>query len=358
MIAAGRLLAPSSRSRPREPRAVLLVKPTALGDVVTAVPVLRGLRRTFPEARLGWLLSRANAALVRHDSDLDQVVLFERRRLARTWRSPAATGALGALLRELRAGRFDWVIDLQGLFRSGFFSAATAAPVRAGFADAREGAAWFYTHRIEVQPVHTVERNIALARALGVDARPEDMTLQIPREGREFAEALREARGPARSQLLVCVPPTRWRTKRYPVRHWRTVLRALTADVPAVLLGTPGDRELCGAIAEGLGSGVIDLSGRTTIPQMVGLIAASAGVICCDSAAKFIAPAVGVDAVVLFGPTRLERTGPYLRGTPVRANVPCQGCLRKRCGHITCMDLIDPAEVISAAREMLGKRNT
>ena len=90
---------------------------------------------------------------------------------------------------------------------------------------------------------------------------------------------------------------------------------------------------------------------------MVGLIAASGGVVCCDSAAKFIAPAVGVDVVTLLGPTRLERTGPYPRGTAVVANVPCQGCLRRRCRHITCMDLIAPAEVISAARDMLAKRS-
>lgn len=340
-----------------KPRAVLILKPSALGDVVTSVPVLRGLRRTFPKARLAWMLSEANAPLVAHDTDLDEVVLFRRRLLGRAWRSPAAAAALASLLRQLRRADFDWVIDLQGLLRSGLFCAATAAPVRAGFADAREGAGCFYTHRIPVQPRHTVDRNLALARALGVDARPQDMRLQVPPEGREFAERFGSDRGRVGAGFLVCVPPTRWRTKRYPVRHWREVARALSSDVPAVLLGTAGDRDLCRAVAEGAGPGVIDLAGQTTIPQMVGLIAASAGVVCCDSAAKFIAPAVGVDAVVLFGPTRLERTGPYLRGTPVVASVPCQGCLRRRCRHITCMDLIEPAEVISAARDMLAKRS-
>ena len=90
---------------------------------------------------------------------------------------------------------------------------------------------------------------------------------------------------------------------------------------------------------------------------MVGLIAASGGVICCDSSAKFIAPAVGVDVVTLIGPTRVERTGPYLRGRPVVADVACQGCLRKQCRHITCMESIDPEAVIAAAGEMLKRES-
>ena len=95
---------------------------------------------------------------------------------------------------------------------------------------------------------------------------------------------------------------------------------------------------------------------------MVGLIAGSAGVVCSDSAAKFIAPAVGVGAVVLMGPTAMERTGPVTEavagggGAAVMAPVACQGCLRRRCRHRTCMEAIRPGEVVAAAAEMLNGR--
>lgn len=100
---------------------------------------------------------------------------------------------------------------------------------------------------------------------------------------------------------------------------------------------------------------VLNLAGQTSVAQMVGVIAASGGVICCDSAAKFIAPAVGVPAVALLGPTRVEHTGAFSPSEQVKvesivAPVPCQGCLKKRCRHITCMELIDPASVVQAAR--------
>ena len=342
-------------AQPAAPQRVLIVKPSALGDVVTALPVLRGLRRSFPDAHIAWLVSDACAPLIRHDSDLDEAVLFERRKLGRAWRSPAAAAALCKLLRTLRAGRFDWVLDLQGLLRSGLLTRVTGAPLRAGFADAREGAASFYTHRLPVEQAHTVERNVALASMLGVDTRGEDMTLQIsPDAGRSAAKMLDDA-GLAPGEFIAALPPTTWATKLYPTRHWRAVAAAMGARLPVVLLGAPREAPLCASVAEGIPH-VVNLAGRTGVGEMPAVIAASAGVICCDSAAKFIAPAVGVDCVVLIGPTRVERTGPYLRGRAVVADVPCQGCLKKRCSHVTCMQSIAPGEVISAATAMLDRR--
>ncbi|HOD81879.1 MAG: Lipopolysaccharide heptosyltransferase 1 [Planctomycetes bacterium ADurb.Bin126] len=336
---------------PPPPQRVLIIKPSALGDVVTALPVLRALRRAFPRAHLAWLLADSCAPLLAHDSELDEVVLFERRRLGRAWRSPRALVELWRFLRRLRRGRYDWSIDLQGLARSGWFTRATRSPVRAGFADAREGATWFYSLRVQPTQEHTVDRNIELANALGLDARPQDMRLQVAPHAQAFAE-----RALARSTLqpgrfIVCVPPTRWTTKLYPVRHWRRVVGQLVNRFPVVLLGTPDDRELCAAIAADQSAGVLDLCGQTRIPEMVALIAASAGVVCCDSAAKFIAPAVDVPCVTLIGPTRLERTGPYLNGRAVVATIPCQGCLRRRCRHATCMESIEPSAVVHAALE-------
>ena len=366
------------------PRRVLIVKPSSLGDVVTAMPVLRGIRRTFPQAHVSWLVARSCADLVRHDSALDEVILFDRRHLGKAWWSPRAAWDLLALLRQLRRGKFDWVIDLQGLLRSALFSAATRAPVRCGFADAREGAAMFYSHAVRVKAPHTVQRNLELAATLGIDARPEDFTLQVSPEGKAFAQEFLHARGLREKEYIVCVPPTRWPTKLYPVRHWRTVVGELAKRRTVVLMGAPGDRELCESILCGTGilpvssppnpakalAGLSDepgsnfptifnLAGQTSVAQMVGLIAASGGVICSDSAAKFIAPAVGVNALALLGPTRVESTGPYVPDPSVQAEsviapVACQGCLKRRCRHCICMELIDPKRVIDAAHRLFS----
>jgi len=341
---------------PNQPRRVLIIKPSSLGDVVTATPVLRGLHRTFPAAHIAWLVNAEYAPLLAGDTDLNELLLFGRADFRRLRNWPAATAEYVALLRRLKAARFDWTIDLQGLLRSGMFSLAGAASVRAGFARPRERAAGrFYTDCLPVTAVHTVDRNVQLARSLGIDARREDMTLQVSVAGEKFVERFLSDRGLRRGRFIVCVPPTRWKTKLYPLRHWRQVVAGLLRDLPVVLLGAAGDeKRLCDRVAEGMGAGVLNMAGQTGVAEMVGMIAAGAGVICSDSAAAFVAQAVGVGVVVLFGPTRPERTGPAPGGVAIVAPLPCRGCLKRRCRHITCMESIDPAEVITAAEKLLG----
>jgi lipopolysaccharide heptosyltransferase I len=339
-----------------EPRRILIVKPSSLGDVVTAVGVLRGLRRAFPDVHIAWLVASAYAPLLEGDPDLGECITFDRRRLGAFWRSRGALGDLRRLLRRLRKGEFDWAIDLQGLFRSGFFTRATRAPLRAGFADAREGATIFYNRAVAVAAPHTVDRNRELLAALGVEVRPEDMCLTVRPEAQAFAEEFCRASGLAGEDYVVCVPFTRGAIKNYPPRRWREVVEGLSRRGPVVLLGAPSERRASVPIAAGLEGTVHNLVGQTTIPQMVAMIAAAAGVVCGDSAAKFLAPAVGTPAVVLIGPTRVERTGPYLQGRAIVADVPCQGCLKRSCRHVTCMESIPPQAVLAAAGALLPCR--
>jgi lipopolysaccharide heptosyltransferase I len=336
---------------PPAPRRVLLIKPSSLGDVISAVPVLRGLRRSFPEAHLAWLVNENCAAVIDYDEDLDETILFDRNALRRCLVSPADAGKLLRFAGLLRRGNFDWAIDLQGLFRSGIMTWLTKASVRAGFAKPRESlAAKFYTHRIETTAQHTIDRNIELARALGVDARGEDFRLVVPPQGLEFAEDLAR-RGLVRGRYVVCVPPTRWPSKLYPVRHWRAVVKELLQQSPVALSGTRDDVKLCEAVAEGLGPNVHNLAGRTNIPQLLGLLAGARGVICSDSAAQFMGPAVGTPVITLMGPTRPERTGPRPPGRGIVSGVACQGCLRRKCRHVSCMEAIWPQQVLAAVAE-------
>ena len=97
---------------PSPPRRVLIIKPSSLGDVVTAVPVLRGLRRSFPGVHVSWMLTSYCAEIMAHDTDLDEVILFDRVRLGKAWWLPGATRDLISFLRRLGKENFDWVIDL------------------------------------------------------------------------------------------------------------------------------------------------------------------------------------------------------------------------------------------------------
>ncbi len=338
------------------PERILILKPSSLGDVVSAMPVLAGLKRTFPHARIAWMVTPGCAPILEGQAGLDEIILFDRRRFGRIGRNLGPTRDFITFCRNLRRRQFDWVIDLQGLFRSGFFARVTGADVRAGFADAREFAGIFYTHPISVQAKHTVARNIALVRELGIDADENDLTLTVTQEANAFVESFIAEHNLATGQYLVIAPGTRWVTKLYPRRHWRKVVAELSRDVPIVLTGSDDEGELCDDLTNG-SERVFNLAGRTTLPQVAALIASAGAVVCCDSSANFIAPAVGTPFVTLIGPTRPERTGPPgPMGKAIVADIPCQGCLKRRCRHNTCMQLIDPEQVIAETQNAFSRR--
>jgi len=334
------------------PKRVLIIKPSALGDVVTALPVLRGLRRTFgADLQIDWMLSRSCAAAVAEDPDLDSVVPFERRRYGDIWFNPLALKDFLSFCRRLRAAGYDWAVDLQGLFRSGFLAATTGAEVRAGFAVARECAGLFYTRTLPADqcPPHTIDRNIALARMLGVDARAEDFRLHVPVAAAQWAETFVAAHG---DQFIVIAPATRWATKLYPTRHWRSVLGQLAKRTKLVLTAAPDETHLTAPLADI--DGVIDAAGRTGIAHLIALIAAGRGVISGDSATMNIAAALGAPQVTLIGPTDPARTGPYgADDGVVQTHLPCRACLKRTCPHISCMETIHPDDVVAAAERVM-----
>jgi ADP-heptose:LPS heptosyltransferase len=345
-----------------DPRRICLIKPSALGDVVTALPVLRALRRRHRDAHIAWVLRDIYAPLIAHDSQLDEVICYDRRLLGRFWLPGAGMAAVRRLRKRLAEGQFDWAIDLQGLARSGYFAKWTRAGLRIGFADARELAPRHYTRTVDVPAeAHTIDRNLAVAAALGCPGGPEDLHLTESQPGRAQADALLDELHIEPGRYFALCPATTWPTKRYPARHWIRVAAGLAESLPVVLLGTGGDRTDCARIAEAAGNGVNSIAGQTGIDGFVAVLATAASVVCCDSSAKFIAQATGTPAACLIGPTRAGRTGLWpkaaMAGTDLVAPVACQGCLQKSCSHCTCMQLIPPGQVVSATLELCSIRS-
>src|SRR5271168_2647498 len=141
------------------PRRIALLKPSALGDIIHSLPVLTALRHRFPSAHIAWIVNRAYEPLLLGHPDLDETIPFDRGATRSGWWTAARSWL--RFLRELRQRRFDLVVDLQGLLRTGLMTQATGAPRRLGLSSAREGATWFYSDVIAVsQPheMHAVDR--------------------------------------------------------------------------------------------------------------------------------------------------------------------------------------------------------
>lgn len=332
---------------PSPPRRILIIKPSAIGDVVHTLPVLNLLRRRWPQAHVSWLVTPACAGLLERHPQLDDVIRFERREFGRGWRSPRVAWELLRFMRDLNRRRFDLVIDLQGLFRSGWLAAATRAPVCVGPANAREGAWLFYSHRVPTGPPeqHAIERYLTIAQAVGCERGPVEFHFAVDGVDRAAVAALVPPR------YAVLMPGANWLTKQWPVERFASLVTPLRErfGLECVVAGGPETEVLARRI-----EGATSLSGRTNLRQLVALLERAKLVIANDSGPMHIAAALGRPLVTPFGPTNPVRTGPYRRtDSIVRVDIPCSPCYSRRCSHVSCLKWIETGPVLELAeREM------
>ncbi|HEX8910712.1 MAG TPA: lipopolysaccharide heptosyltransferase II [Humisphaera sp.] len=334
---------------PNPPRRVLIVKPSAIGDVVHGLPVLALLKRHWPAASFSWLVTPACAGILDGHPMLDEVIRFDRKGLGTSWHTPAGVRALVDVGRSLAGRRFDLVIDLQGLFRSGWLTAQTLAPVRVGLSDAREMATLFYTHRAQVgrRERHAVERYLAVPEALGAGRGPVEFPFATSAADRAFVAA----HAPPRYAALF--PGTNWPTKRWPVERFAALVEPLSRrfGLASVVGGGPAEAELAAQIP-----GALNLAGKTTLNQLVALIERAELVVSNDSGPMHIAAALGKPLVAPFGPTNPVRTGPYGRmPSVVKLELPCSPCYSRRCSHRTCLQALGVESVLGVVEREMGE---
>ncbi len=337
---------------------VLIIKPSSLGDIVHGLPVLAGLRTAFPDAYIAWLVADGFAPLLEKHPLLNRVIRFDRKRYGTIWRNPAAMRDFLAFLVGLRKERFDLVIDLQGLFRSGFFTALSGARQRVGFSDARELAWAGYTQRVVPPPGHAVDRNLAIARKLELPVDPPQFPLGLSDNERREADDRLRAVGLARTGFVAVLPGARWATKQWYAGKWAAMIDRLHAQgIRTLLLGSPSEKSLGDEIVAQCGDPPTNWIGRTTLRALVALIDAAERVACCDSGPMHIAAALDKPLVALFGPTATDRTGPYSPiAQVVQLGLECSPCYKRTCplGHHRCLKDISADRVATAVTGLSG----
>jgi len=369
--------------RRRDFRKILLIKLSAVGDVVHTIPVLNKLRARYPNAQIDWLVTPAIGEFLSHHPALNNVINFERDTNAPPW-AWAALSSYARLAMHLRHGGYDLAIDLHCQSRSAFLAFMTGAPVRIGFdkarpevwansrkvtddfrkhawQGAREGAWLFYTHRIPLptMDVHVIDHYQSIGKLLGFDDGPTDFTLRIPEQAQARVDALLRAHGIGGSKPVIIAPRGNWETKRWPDEKSAEVARHfLKRGEAVVLVGAPRERAVGAAIAR-LAPGVVDLTGETSLSELAALLARAAICIAHDSGPMHLAVALGRPAVALFGPSDPVWAGPYHReGAVVRADLPCSPCYLRRlksCMHRhACMAELSTQAVIARAESVLG----
>lgn len=343
-----------------DPRRILLIRPSALGDVCRSVPVLATLRAAYPHARIDWLVQDSFAAAIERHPALSNVVAFPRRRLARAF-TPSRLADFFDWSTCLSEPAYDLVIDAQGLARSGLFAAMTAAPTRLGYANAQEAAGVFYTRRIHAdRTMHAVDRMLTLvAEGLGIPPIP-DMRLHADAS---LVTTLPRGQELSNTPFIVLAPTSRWSAKRWPADRFAALARELlhhtAAATPAphlVLVGGPSERDQCAPLLQlaSTNSRVIDLIGATTVATLMALIQRAALVVANDSAPLHMAVGFDRPTVALFGPTDTTRVGPYRRDADViQRLLPGDTLDHKRDASVQLMHRISVEEVVNACTRRL-----
>lgn len=385
------LTGPTLTSRPvnlrnHEFQKILLIKLSALGDVVQTIPVLNKLRKRYPNARLDWLVRPAIGELLQSNPAISNVIEFARADWSTPWRlAPFASSA--RLATNLKQTGYDLVIDLQGQLRSALFARATGAPVRIGFdkprassweasprrfpaetrkhawQGAREGSWLAYTHHLALPSidVHPVDRYLSVGPLLGFDDDDADFSFPIPHEATIRIDALLDYYGVGKAKLVAMAPGTVWDTKQWRREGFAEVARYfLKKGFAVTLVGSGSERAGCDAVAE-LAPGVINLAGETTLTELATLIRYAAICVSNDSGPLHLAVALGRPVVGIFGPTDPVWAGPYRRdGAVLRVELPCAPCyLRQlsRCIHDhACMRDISANAVIERMENILRER--
>jgi len=333
----------------KPPGKILVVKPSSLGDVVHSLPFLNALRSCFPRSEIHWVIAKGLEGLLQGNPQIDRLIIINKDVWKRISRAADTVREVGVLFREIRHERYDLAIDLQGLLRSGLITMASRAPVRIGFAEAREGSRFFYTDKVRGgKDAHAVDRYMKIAAALGCEEGRIVFTFPPGGKSIDWRKLLDNTPG----GYVVIVPGARWETKIWPAENFGKI--ASLMPVPSVVVGSGGDAGIAGEVVESSQGRAVSVAGRTNLTELIEIMRGAMMTISNDSGPMHIAAALGVPVVAVFGPTSPERTGPYGSShVIVKSAAVCSPCFKKRCADLRCMKEITPEAVYERVKDLL-----
>ncbi len=324
---------------------ILIIKPSSFGDIIQANPVALALRRSYPHAHITWLVFDVWADVLSCFPEIDEVMV---------WKKSGGLGDYFDIISRIRAEKFDIVIDLQGLARTGVLSRLSGAKVRIGVPGLKE-CSWLLEKEVfpESAGINAAMRNLETVRFLSGKPQEVVFSLSIKDVVIQEADRIIKAAGTLENDpLIALVPSSRGKGKEWPVGHFRELLTHIFVSRPnakVLMLGGKGDFYIFS------GKGSIALCGKTSLLQLFGLLKRCKVVVGPDTGPIHLAAALGVPVVVLFGGSDVNETAPAVEKISIlKKDYPCSPCR----GHTTCVGYpclrdIAPQEVMEALSKWL-----
>lgn len=345
------------------PQRILVIRLSAIGDVVMASPLISALRQRHPRAHLVWLAQPEVRDLLEYHPDLDQVIVWPRGEWRRAWREHryrALWREIRAFVRQVRALRPDLAIDLQGLLKSGVWAWLSGARERIGLGS-REGSQHLMTRVLPRggDSARIGSEYLYLAQQLKLPTDDFAMAVALAPDDEDFARRFAAERGLDGRYAVIC-PFTTRPQKHWFEERWVQLIPRLETELGlrVLMLGGPGDRPAADRIAQAAGARLVNAVAETRLRQAAALIRQADLLIGVDTGLTHMGIAFDTPTLALFGSTL-----PYSDTTRDNARVlyhrlPCSPCRRNpTChGEFTCMRRIGVDEVLGAARGVLAAR--
>ncbi len=341
---------------------ILIIKLSAIGDVVHSLPFLEVIKERFPNARIDWLVEEEALQIIKGHPALDRIIISRRK----SWQQrvikekewlPVFREVL-AFVKYLRSRKYDMVIDLQGLLKSGILIGISRGKRKIGMTGVREGARLF----VNEQPVlvdyeeHAIDRYLKIAEYLGCNYIPWKGTIPIYKSDERAIERILKSIGTSDKILVAINPMARWKTKLWDPRRFAALAERLQKELSCLVIftGSKNDRAFIRDIVQMMNAKPINLAGLTSLKELALLYKKCRAIVTTDSGPMHIAAAMGCRVISLFGPTAPWRTGPYGPGHEIiRMDLSCSPCFKKKCNHLTCMKGITVENVFMAVRNIV-----
>ena len=371
---------------------ILIVKLSAVGDVIHTLPSLAALRRCYPDADISWVVEEAAADLLTGNPDLNRVIVSGRKRWVqglRLGRIAAPLREMLAFFKEIRRRPYDLVIDFHGLLKSAAIVLLSGGRRKLGYDSLQEGSGLFYNEKIpEQMGKHAVDRYLDFVRYLAGDPNgrnaaclkgPPVFSIAVGEtEQRRIAALLDEhkeilnvadnrgggtqaggRREPQTGKPFIAVNPVAlWETKLWEDEKFAELCDHIRQELGIGIILTGSDAGPLERIRGQMKTEAVNLGGRTTLRELACLYSQATLLVTTDSGPMHLAAAMGTPVVALFGPTNPARTGPYGPGHRViRRALSCAPCLRKRCDNPRCMTEISVKEVFDELKKVLRTKD-
>lgn len=344
---------------------ILIVKLSAIGDVIHTLPALNAVRKQYPDAHITWLVEEAAYGVIKGHKALDRIIVSKRK----TWlKGLAGRSCLknireaGSFIKQLRGTQYDLILDFQALLKSGILIGLARGKRKIGFdkgMEHQEHSYIFLNERIKPvdMEVHALTRGMMLLEAIGISSYEVEYNIYISDQDRDAADDLLMKHGIKRPELLVTINPmAKWETKLWKNLKFSNLVDRLIkqTNTAVIFTGSRKDSEAIKDIISNMKTRAVNLAGRTNLKTLAALYAKAAIVVSTDTGPMHLAAAMGTPVVAIFGPTAPWRTGPFGHGHQiVRAGLECSPCFKRQCQTTECMKQISVEQVLDAVMAVI-----